>query len=79
MRLRLAIAGVLYVGGAAGLEMVESVIYAEQRSFTFAYRVISAVEELLEVSGVLIALHALVDHLQRTFQPRLSWEPPRAA
>lgn len=60
------IAGVLFVSGAVGLEMVNSVIaegddMAGERSTP--YIVVTAVEEALEFAGVLVFLYALLDRL----------------
>lgn len=60
------LAAVLYVGGAMGLEMVGG--YYAWRTGTeqsFAYALITTGEELLELSGVVVFIHALLCHLGR--------------
>ena len=63
-RLRFLVAGILYVGGAVGLEGVSGVIYEEtggDRNFLFS--VIATFEECLEIAGLLIFIRALLYYL----------------
>lgn len=57
-------AGVIYVGGALGMEMVGSA-YNAAHGHDLAYGVISTVEEVLEMSGIVLFLYGLMDHLER--------------
>lgn len=78
----IVVAGVCYVGGALGLEMVEGWylfdVNAGERSF--AYSLLVGVEELLEMSGIALLIHALLTNLASRFpRLRLAVETPRDA
>ncbi len=56
------LAGALYVGGAAGVEMIGGVqasLYGEEN---LAYSLITTMEELLELSGLLVFIYALLSY-----------------
>ena len=57
-------AGLIYVGGALGMEMVGS-NYASAHGRDLAYGVIATLEEVGEMSGIVIFIYALMDHLER--------------
>ena len=58
------IAGVVYVGGALGMELVGSA-YFTSHSNDMIYGVIATVEELGEMTGMAVFILALLDHLAR--------------
>ena len=60
-------AGSIYVLGAVGLEAIsghEAALYGEQSA---PYQVISTLEELLEMTGVVVFIYALLDYIGRRF------------
>jgi hypothetical protein len=60
---RFLLAGAVYVGGAIGLEMITGVVadaYGEQ---TFAYVLVTTLEEFMEMLGVVIFIGALLEYL----------------
>ena len=64
-----AIAGVVYVAGALGMEMIDGQYYAEHdRAQDEVYVLMTTIEEVLEMVGVAIFIHALatymVDHVK---------------
>lgn len=67
-RVRVAVAGVLYLGGAVGCEMLESQEeFRTHSQGTTAYHLMVFVEEVLEMSGVLIFLHTLAQYVGDTW------------
>ncbi|MCB0034443.1 MAG: hypothetical protein KDE51_10510 [Anaerolineales bacterium] len=55
-------AGLLYVGGAAGIEVISANVYGES-GITFTYLAIATVEELCEMLGVVVFIYALLDYI----------------
>jgi len=71
-RVLFVLAGGLYVGGALGMEFV-STAYLVGNDFqmqTTAYACMATIEELLEMTGVVVFIYALLDHAGRA---RLQW------
>lgn len=63
-RTRLLAAAGLFLTGAVGLELVESAVFtAAGNEFTLTFDGLSAVEEVLELSAVVLALRALLLHV----------------
>jgi hypothetical protein len=60
---RLAVALVLYAGGAVGLEVVEGVMHADTGQVDAAYLLVAGVEETLEVAAAALLVLALLRHL----------------
>ena len=58
------VAGLVYVGGALGMEMVDSA-YLAARGHDLGYGVLATLEEVGEMSGIVIFIYALMDHLER--------------
>lgn len=59
------IAGIIYVGGALGMEMVEGYYYTSHgETIDFVYVMLGTIEELLEMAGVLLFVYALMHHLE---------------
>ncbi len=72
-------AGVTYVGGALGLEMIDGAIAEVYGPESLRYLVVMTAEEMLEMLGVIIFLCALLDYLQHQFGPlRLQRNVPAA-
>jgi hypothetical protein len=63
-RALLGIAAALYLGGALGMEMVGS-SYVVDHGQNLTYGVMATFEEVLEMSGVITLLYALMDYLAR--------------
>lgn len=57
------LAGVLYIGGALGVELIGGQYVGLYGRDTFAYNVITTVEETLEIAGILLLLHGLGRYL----------------
>lgn len=55
-------AGLLYVGGAVGIEVISANVYGES-GITFTYLAIATVEELCEMLGVVVFIYALLDYI----------------
>lgn len=61
MKRRLLLAGSLFVGGAVAMEVIEA-IYASSIEATAPYLFMVAVEEALEMTGVIVFISALLAH-----------------
>lgn len=61
----LLLAGAVYVGGAAGIEMLGSLASQTLGRASLAYRLEVAVEEVLEMAGAVLFLYTLLDYLAR--------------
>lgn len=62
-----ALSGALYVGGALGMEMVGSA-YVTSHEFnrqTTTYSLMATIEELMEMSGVIVFAYALLSYMHR--------------
>ena len=57
-------AGVIYIAGVLGMEMAGSA-YVAAHGQDLAYGVLATVEEVLEMSGIVVFLYGLMDHLER--------------
>lgn len=65
-RRRLLLAAVLYVGGSLGMELVGGCyVWRTGTSHSLTYAFIVAAEEMLEMAGVAVLIHALLCHLGR--------------
>ena len=61
------LAGALYVGGALVIEAVSGRQASLHGEHTPGYHVIVTLEELLEMSGIVVFIYALMDHIARRF------------
>ncbi len=59
--------GALFVGGAVGVEMIEGVLQTRGGLTTHLFTFVQAVEEGLEMIGVVLFLYALLDYINREF------------
>lgn len=64
-RWRVILAGLLYVGGALGVEMIEAQIVTEAGSGTREVAVLAVVEEGLELAGAALFFTVLLRHIDR--------------
>ncbi len=60
----IVLAGLVYVGGALGLELASG-LYVSARGYDLGYGVLSTIEEVAEMCGIAVLLYALVDYLAR--------------
>ncbi|MFL5402639.1 MAG: hypothetical protein ACJ8BF_07460 [Gemmatimonadales bacterium] len=63
----LLLAGAVYVGGAIGVEALSGKEASLQGEHNLTYHMIITVEELLEMTGVIIFIYALLDYIGRQF------------
>ena len=61
------IAGIVYVSGVLGMEMVGANYWYHYGS-NLTYGIMATVEEILEMSGILVFIYALLDYLERYVQ-----------
>jgi len=62
----------MFVGGAVGLEMLGG-WYIQTHSRDLVYHGFSAVEESLEMFGVIVVIRALLEYLGRQFPDSQIW------
>ncbi len=60
-------AGLLFVGGAIGVEMVSAAHASMHGEENFTYVLIVTLEEFLEMAGVVVFIHGLIDYGRREF------------
>ena len=63
-RALLLVAALLFVGGALGVEMLNGWLNDNHPDAHLAYMLMTALEESLELAGVLVFVYALLDHLR---------------
>jgi hypothetical protein len=63
MRLRFIVAGLVYVGGALGMEVPLGLWAARHGEDNLGYVLIDFVEEVMEMSGAALFLLSLLRHL----------------
>lgn len=62
------VAGAVYVGGAVGMEMAGGVYVGDEfKGDTFAWLVMTTIEELLEMFGILLFIRALMRYIGSTW------------
>jgi len=64
-RLLFGSAAALYVGGAMGMELLGGIASTQGRGITYEW--LTSLEELLELSGVVLFIYALLSHIERQF------------
>lgn len=64
-RVRFALSAALYVGGAIGLEMVAAAHVEAAGGEDLGYALLFTIEENLEMLACLLAIHSLIDYLER--------------
>lgn len=57
------IAGIVYISGVLGMEMVGA-DYVWRNGSNVTYGIMATVEEILEMSGIVVFIYALLDHLE---------------
>ena len=61
----LIIAGIVYVAGAAGIELLTSQFFDEANKRQFIYALDTVAEEGAEMIGVVVLIHTLLRHMER--------------
>ena len=56
------VSGVLFIGGALGFEFIESYVVS-QDGFNQVYWWLATVEEVMEITGVIVLIYALLDYI----------------
>ncbi len=62
IRILFIIAGLIYVSGAIGVELIGG-RYSELYSYNVTFLVITTIEELLEITGVVVFIYALTSYI----------------
>jgi hypothetical protein len=62
-RARFIVAGLLFVGGALGVEMLGAIAADRSGYDTVLYTVLYTIEEMLEMLGIVLFIYALLSHL----------------
>lgn len=73
------IAGVVYVGGAIGIEIIGGSYAEVYGRYTLRYSLITTLEEALEMAGVVWFVYALLNYLQQTIQGLIAPLRPQEA
>jgi len=63
IRLRIILAGILYVGGALGCELISGWYQDTTYDVGFNYAMLTALEETLEMIGVTVFIYALLEYI----------------
>lgn len=61
--MRLVLAGIVFLGGAVGIEMINGVVFSEHLGYEL-WRFLLCLEETLEVVGTLLAIWAVGSHIE---------------
>jgi hypothetical protein len=64
---RFVAAGILFIGGAIGAEMVGGWVLEQYGSASVAFVTIQTIEEVLEMVGILVFISAILDYADRQF------------
>jgi hypothetical protein len=71
-----AAAGLVYVGGALGVEMLGAAYTVARGTENLGYALVATVEEAMEMAGVAMFIYALLEYLAATFGAiRLEFSP----
>jgi hypothetical protein len=62
-KIRFVVAAVLFVGGSLGFEFIEGAVAKAEGENSTAYWVLSAIEEGMEMAGVIVFIHALLEYI----------------
>jgi len=77
LRRRFLLAGTVFVGGAIGVEMFSGLQADRYGEENFGYILIITLEEFMEMSGMVIFIHALLEYLAAEVREiRLCFGPP---
>ncbi|MBK9389983.1 MAG: hypothetical protein IPN68_07260 [Bacteroidetes bacterium] len=64
---RFAIAFIVYVTGAAGMEMIESKFHVLYGTYHLMYKILVAIEEIMEMTGSILFIRALLIYISENF------------
>jgi len=59
-----AISAFLFVSGTIGMEIVDGFLYPEDEVLDLTYKILTAIEETLEMTGILVFIYSLVDYIK---------------
>ena len=62
----LALSALIFLGGAVGFEMIGGSVAEVEGIESFRYRILTNLEECLEMAGILIFIYVLLCHLKRS-------------
>jgi hypothetical protein len=65
-RILFVLAGVIFIGGAIGVEMLSGNFY-ETHGDTLGYSLVVTLEESLEMAGVIVFVYAILDYVARKY------------
>ncbi len=60
------VAGAMFVGGAIGMEMIGGYVYTEVGYRNVLYVGVQTLEEILEMSGIVVFIFALADYIEKS-------------
>lgn len=61
------VSGIIYVGGALGLEMLDGAYASAYGTQNLFYALLTCTEEICEMGGMVLFIYALTDHLRSEF------------
>lgn len=62
-RIMVIVSGAIYVGGAAGFELVEGYLYLHAGEESLVYKLFHSAQEILEMVGIVLFNYTLLDYL----------------
>ncbi|WP_299554931.1 hypothetical protein [Seonamhaeicola sp.] len=62
------VSGIIYVGGAIGMELFQAQIIYTTREHNIIYYIFTSIEELMEMLGIAIFIYALVLYIETEFE-----------
>ena len=65
-RILFVVAGVIFIGGAVGVEMLSGDFY-DTHGDTLGYSMVVTLEESLEIAGVIVFVYAILDYVAREY------------
>ena len=76
-KVRFLLAAVLFVGGSLGFEFIEGVVAKAQSENSTTYWVLTVIEEGMEMAGVIVFIHALLEYIAVTLNGEVAASAPR--
>jgi hypothetical protein len=67
-RILFIIAGFVFVSGAIGLEAISGKYFELYSDYSMAYIILSTIEEILEMSGIVVFIYALTSYMDSEFK-----------
>lgn len=60
----ITISGIIYIGGAVGLEMIGGLLYSKHLDGSFMMKIENFFEEMMEMTGILIFIWSLLNYIK---------------